>query len=79
LEQNFDYIVVDTAPVSLVADTMLISNLADLSVYVVRENYTDKVLLKMPDQYSNEKRLKNIALLLNDAESKMGYSYGYDK
>jgi len=79
LEQNYDYIVVDTAPVSLVADTMLISNLADLSVYVVRENYTDKVLLKMPDQYSNEKRLKNIALLLNDAESKMGYSYGYDK
>ncbi len=77
LEENYDYIVVDTAPVSLVADTMLISNLADLSIYVIRENYSDKGLLKMPEQYYQEKRLKNIAVLLNDAESKMGYSYGY--
>lgn len=82
LEQNYDYIVVDTAPVSLVTDTLLISQFADLTIYVVKENYSDKRLLTIPEKYYQDNRLVNLAVLLNYASSNMsgayGYGYGYE-
>ena len=77
LEKNYDYIVVDTAPVSLVTDTLLISKLADLTVYVVKENFSDKRLLSIPEKYYQEGRLVNMAVLLNYASTNMGGAYGY--
>ncbi len=77
LEANFDYIVVDTAPVSLVTDTLLIGHYADLCIYIVRENYSDKRILQIPENFYREKRLPNMAILLNAAASKAGYGYGY--
>ncbi len=77
LEKKYDYIVVDTAPVSLVADTLLISKFADLSIYIVRENYSDKRILQVPENFYREKRLPNIAVLLNASGTKAGYNYGY--
>jgi len=76
-KKKYDYIVVDTAPVSLVTDTLLLSNYADLFIYTVRANYLDKRLLNIPKTLYKEKRLINMALLLNDADSKKGYGYGY--
>lgn len=82
LEQHYDYVVVDTAPVSLVTDTLLISQFADLTIYVVKENYSDKRLLSIPEKYYQDKRLVNLAVLLNYASSNMsgayGYGYGYE-
>ncbi|MFK8059999.1 MAG: GumC family protein [Polaribacter sp.] len=82
LEKHYDYIVVDTAPVSLVTDTLLISKLADITVYVVKENYSDKGLLSIPEKYHLDGRLVNLAILLNYASSNMsgtyGYGYGYN-
>ncbi len=77
LESNFDYIVVDTAPVSLVTDTLLIAHYADLSIYIVRENYSDKRILPIPEKFYKEKRLPNMAVLLNAAGKNAGYGYGY--
>lgn len=77
LEENYDYIVVDTAPVSLVTDTLLISKLADLTIYVVKENFSDKRLLSIPEKYYQDNRLVNIAVLLNYASTNMGGAYGY--
>ncbi len=77
LEENYDYIVVDTAPVSLVTDTLLISKLADLTVYVVKENFSDKRLLSIPEKYYVDGRLVNMAVLLNYASTNMGGAYGY--
>ena len=77
LEQHYDYIVVDTAPVSLVTDTLLISKLADLTVYVVKENFSDKRLLSIPEKYYVDGRLVNMAVLLNYASTNMGGAYGY--
>ncbi len=77
LEKEYDYIIVDTAPVSLVADTLLISQFSDLSIYIVRENYSDKRILQVPETFYKEKRLPNIAVLLNAAGSLAGYNYGY--
>jgi len=77
LKENYDYVVVDTSPVSLVADTLLIGHFADLCIYIVRENYSDKKLLQIPQNFYKDKRLPNIAVLLNSAGSQAGYNYGY--
>ncbi len=76
LRKTYDYIIVDTAPVNLVTDTMLISKYADMFVYVVRANYLDKRLLEIPQNLYNEKRLPNMAVVLNDVNMKKGYGYG---
>ncbi len=77
LKENYDYIVVDTSPVSLVADTLLIGHFADLCIYIVRENYSDKRILQTPQSLYTEKRLPNIAVLLNASGKQAGYNYGY--
>jgi len=77
LEKQYDYVVVDTAPVSLVTDTLLIGHYADLSIYIVRENYSDKRILQVPENLYKQKRLPNMAVLLNAAGDKVGYGYGY--
>lgn len=79
-KENYDYVIVDTPPVSLVTDTLLLSHLADLFIYVIRANYLDKRLLKIPINMYENNRLPNMALLLNDTNYKKtgyGYSYGY--
>lgn len=82
LEKKFDYVVVDTAPISLVTDTLLIADLADTTIHVVKENFSDKRLLSIPEQYSKEGRLTNLSVILNYASSNMsgayGYGYGYN-
>lgn len=77
LKEEYDYIIVDTAPVSLVTDTLLISQHADAFVYVVRANYLDKELLKTPKSLYDEKKLPGMCLLLNDTDTSKGYGYGY--
>lgn len=76
--ENYDYIVVDTAPVGLVADTLLLSEFADCSVYVVKANYLDKRMLHIANDLNKSKRLTNIAFLLNGRDtSAISYGYGY--
>lgn len=73
----YDYIVVDTAPVSLVTDTLLICKNANAFVYVVRSNYLEKELLKVPASLYKENKIPNMALVLNDTDVEKGYGYGY--
>ncbi len=77
LKENYDYIIVDTAPVNLVTDTLLISKYMDLSLYTIRANYSDKRSLIVPDTLYKEKKLSNMAIILNDIDVKKGYGYGY--
>lgn len=79
LKEQFDYIIVDTAPVSLVTDTLLVAKNADAFIYVIREHYLDKRLLSFPQKLYKEKKLPNMSVLLNDTYSKKGYKgqYGY--
>lgn len=77
LRKQYDYIIVDTAPVSLVTDTLLISKYADAFVYVVRSKVLDKRMLSLPEKLYQEKKLPNMAILLNDTDHKKGYGYGY--
>jgi Mrp family chromosome partitioning ATPase len=76
LKETYDFIVVDTAPVNLVTDTLMISKYADLFVYVARADYLDKRLLAVPENLYKEKRLPNMAMLINGSDYKKGYGYG---
>ena len=76
-KENYDYVIVDTAPLQMVTDTLLMSSSADLFMYVVRANYLDKRLLETPKKLYEEKRLPNMALLVNGLDTKRGYGYGY--
>ncbi|QRM90158.1 polysaccharide biosynthesis tyrosine autokinase [Lacinutrix sp. WUR7] len=81
VKNKYDYIIVDTAAVGLVTDTLLISKYADMFVYVVRANYIDKRQLHIAQTMYTEKRLPNMAILLNAVDHKKGgsYTYGYGK
>lgn len=77
VKQEYDFVLVDTAPVNLVTDTLLIGKHADMVMYVVRANYLDKRLLAVPQELYNEKKLPNMAIVLNDTDPKRSYGYGY--
>jgi capsular exopolysaccharide synthesis family protein len=76
-KQYYDYVIVDTAPVNLVTDTLLLSHLADMFIYVVRANYLDKRLLSIPKMMYEDKRLPNMSMLVNSTDLERGYGYGY--
>ena len=75
--ENYEYVIVDTAPIGLVADTLLISKYADATVFIARANVLDKRLLRIVDSLNKEKRLPNVACLINGSSYTKGYGYGY--
>jgi len=77
VKNKYDYIILDTAAVGLVTDTLLISKYADMVIYVVRANYLDKRQLHVAQSMYDEKRLPNMVVLLNGVIHKRGYGYGY--
>lgn len=82
LKKSFDYVVLDTAPVGMVTDTLLIGRVADLSVYVCRADYTHRVEYTLINELAEEKKLPNLCTVINGVDlkrRKYGYYYGYGK
>lgn len=80
LKETYEYIIIDSAPVGLVTDTLQISKYADLTIYVVKANVLDKRSLRIPEKLYYEKKLPNMAFLINgttQAKTSYGYGYGY--
>lgn len=78
LRARYDYIIVDTAPVALVSDTFLLGRVADMTLYVSRADYTPTQMIQFLNHTIEQKRLKNIACVLNGVSAKKaGYGYGY--
>lgn len=80
LKSNYDMIILDTAPVALVSDSQLISRVADMTIVVVRADYTYKSSVALIDDMSAQKILPNVGLTFNaiDHTKKKGYGYrGY--
>lgn len=73
----YDYIIVDTAPTILVTDTIMISNKADITLYLTRANYTDLRLLDHIKDLKRHQKLKNIGIVLNGVKQSGRYSYNY--
>lgn len=82
LKANFDYVVLDTAPIGMVTDTQLIAPVADLSVYVCRASYTHKSHYELINELKKDHKLPNLCTLINCIDMnqrKNGYYYGYGK
>ncbi len=82
LKQNFDYVILDTAPVGMVTDTLLIGRVADLSVYVCRADYTRKAEFTLVNELTESNKLPNLCVAINGLDlqkKKYGYYYGYGK
>ncbi|HRN71297.1 MAG TPA: CpsD/CapB family tyrosine-protein kinase, partial [Candidatus Woesebacteria bacterium] len=80
LRKRYDYIILDTAPLMLVTDTLIISNLADATLYVTRSGYTEEALIEFANKQIESGKIKNTAFILNDvSKDHFGYGnkYGY--
>lgn len=82
LKANFDYVILDTAPIGMVTDTQLIARVADLSVYICRAGYTHKSHYELINELKKDHKLPNLCTLVNCIDMnqrKNGYYYGYGK
>ena len=82
LKDKYDYIMIDTAPVGLVTDTLQIGRVANATIYVCRADYTPKASFGMINALAMEEKLPNMAMVLNGVDmskKKYSYYYGYGK
>ncbi|PMC24726.1 capsid assembly protein [Hoylesella buccalis] len=82
LKEKYDYILIDTAPVGLVTDTLQIGRVADATVYMCRADYTPKESFGLINSLAIEKKLPNMSIVINGidmSKKKYGYYYGYGR
>lgn len=78
LKQEFDFIVIDSPPIAVVTDAVLISQHCDTTLFVLRHRFTSRNVLDLVEDLSKSKTITNMALLLNDFKKPRGYGYGYN-
>jgi tyrosine-protein kinase Etk/Wzc len=84
--KEFDYIILDTPPVAIVTDALLLTQYADATVFVVRQNYSSKEVINLAQDMAKKAGIKHLSLLVNDVKVsgyygysyKYGYRYGYN-
>lgn len=88
LKEHYEYIILDTPPIGLVSDAVELLKYADSTIYVVRQMYSQKGMLKMINEKYAKEEVRNISIVLNDFTMKFkygsygvgyGYGYGYGK
>lgn len=82
LKEHYDYIIIDTAPVGLVTDTLALGRIANATVYACRADYTQKSSFGLINGLAYEKKMPNMSIVLNGVDlskKKYGYYYGYGK
>jgi tyrosine-protein kinase Etk/Wzc len=78
LRKKYDYILIDSPPVGIVSDALLLFKYSDINLFILRYNFTPKNLLASIMDDLDKRKVENISLLLNDIKvSKSGYGYGY--
>ena len=81
LKKKYDYIILDTPPVGLVSDALELAQFSDVTLYVVRQNFTKKEMLTLLNNRTKRGELNNISIIFNGYENKakygVGYGYGY--
>ena len=79
LKTQYDYIILDSPPIGLVADALELMEYVDASLYVVRQDYTKRDMLNFINEKYKTKQIKNISIVYNgyDQKAKYGYGYGY--
>ena len=80
LRENFDVVIMDTAPVGMVSDALTLSKYANCTLYIVRQGHTYKKQIGLIDSFYREGKLPKISLILNDVKLRSGYGYyGYGR
>ena len=82
LKKHYDFVLIDTAPVGLVTDTLEIGKVCDATVYMCRADYTLKSSFGLINQFNDEKKLPNMSIVINGidmSKKKYGYYYGVGK
>jgi len=79
LKQEYDRIIIDTAPIGLISDAFALNNYIDSSIYVVRKDKTKKQSLKIINSIHENNRLRNTMVILNDTKAAASYGYGSTK
>jgi capsular exopolysaccharide synthesis family protein len=80
LRNEFEVVIVDTAPVGMVSDAMTLGKFADCTLYLVRQGYTYKRQIALIDSLYHEKKLPSVSIVINDVKLKAGYGYyGYGR
>lgn len=77
LRERYDYIIIDAAPVGMVSDAFLLNRLSDVTIYVVRANYTNISDLDFAQKLSDTGRLKRMSIVVNGTKTHAAYGYGY--
>lgn len=77
LRKTYDYIIIDTPPVGLVTDALILMNYADITFFIVRANYTRKEFIKNLDRLAKEHSHNHVGMILNGVEIGEKYGYGY--
>jgi len=79
LKQDYDVVILDTPPVGLVTDGVLVMKKADLPIFIVRADYSKKDFVKMLNRLITVNKFSNLSVILNSVSSSMGSVYGYGK
>jgi tyrosine-protein kinase Etk/Wzc len=75
--KDFDYIIVDTPPIAVVTDALLLADIADAYLFVLRQGYTSKNVIKLINDVKKDSSLVNVGIILNEVRIKKGYGYSY--
>ncbi len=76
VKARFDFIIIDTPPVAIVTDALLLTQYVDINLFIVRQRYSSKSTLEIIEQLHFEKKLKNMAIIINDINLSGYYGYG---
>jgi len=75
-KESFDYIFIDTPPIAIVSDTLLIARFVDINLFIVRQRYSSKNTLELIQELYNDQKLKHMAIIINDISLNGYYGYG---
>ena len=75
--KEFDYIILDTPPVAIVTDTLVLRDLLDALVFVVRHNYSDRQVVELANNIYDKKLIKHLGIVVNDIQLRGYYGYSY--
>lgn len=75
-KQEYDYIIIDTPPIAVVADTMLLSDFTDINLFIVRQRFSSKNTIELIEELYQGGKLKNMGIIVNDISLTGYYGYG---
>jgi capsular exopolysaccharide synthesis family protein len=76
VKREFNYIIIDTPPIAIVTDALLITRYTDVNLFVVRQRLTSCNTIDMIEQLKNHGEIKNMAIIINDISLSGYYGYG---